>query len=177
MEPLFVNRVANSGLITFNLEDLIQPGERVLYDIKDNLFHGLMLREKDFREFVKTHDWTQYAGQNVAIICSTDAIVPTWAYMLLASKLQPHANHYVFGDLAALEQSLFERAIAGIDVEDYRDAKMVIKGCGEREVPAFAYVAIMQKLLPVAASIMYGEPCSTVPLYKRPKAAVETASA
>ncbi len=174
MEPLFVNRVAASGLLTLNLEEYIHPGERVVYDIKDNLFHGLMLREKDFREFVKTHDWTQYAGKNVAIICSADAIVPTWAYMLLASKLQGQANHYVFGNLEALEQSLFEKAIAGIDAEYYRDAKLVIKGCGDKPVPTFAYVAIMQHLLPVAASIMYGEPCSTVPLYKKPKAAAAT---
>ncbi|AHJ96046.1 DUF2480 family protein [Hymenobacter swuensis] len=165
----FVNRVANSGLVTFNLEEFIHPGERVVYDIKDNLFHGLMLREKDFREFIKTHDWTQYDGQNVAIICSADAIVPTWAYMLLAGKLQNHAHRYVFGNLEALEQELFQEAIAGVEVEQFRDAKLVIKGCGEKPVPTYAYVAIMQKLLPVAASIMYGEPCSTVPLYKRPK--------
>lgn len=165
----FVNRVANSGLVTFNLEDFIHPGERVVYDIKENLFHGLMLREKDFREFIKTHDWTQYDGQNVAIICSADAIVPTWAYMLLASKLQNHAHRYAFGSLEALEQELFQEAIAGVDVEQFRDAKLVVKGCGEKPVPTYAYVAIMQKLLPVAASIMYGEPCSTVPLYKRPK--------
>jgi len=101
-EPLFVNRVAASGLVTLNLEDLLHPGDRVVYDLKDNLFHGLILREKDFREFIKTHDWTQYAGQCVAIICSADAIVPTWAYMLLAIKLQNHAHRYVFGDLDAL---------------------------------------------------------------------------
>jgi hypothetical protein len=172
MEPLFVNRVAASGLVTLNLEEHIHPGDRVVYDIKDNLFHGLMLREKDFREFVKTHDWTQYDGKNVAITCSADAIVPTWAYMLLASKLQGHAHRYVFGDLESLEQSLFEEAITGINPADYQDAKLVVKGCGDKPVPTFAYVAIMQRLLPVAASIMYGEPCSTVPLYKKPKAAV-----
>ncbi len=170
MEPLFVNRVANSGLLTLNLEEFIHPGERVVYDIKDNLFHGLMLREKDFREFIKTHDWAQFDGKNVAIVCSADAIVPTWAYMLLAIKLQNHAHRYVFGDLEALEQALFQEAIAGIDAEDYRDAKVVVKGCGEKPVPTFAYVAIMQKLLPVTSSVMYGEPCSTVPLYKKAKA-------
>ena len=169
MEPLFVNRVANSGLVTLNLEEYIHAGERVVYDIKDNLFHGLMLREKDFREFVKTHDWTQYDNKNVAIVCSADAIVPTWAYMLLAIKLQNHAHRYVFGNLEALEQALFQEAIAGIHAEEYRDAKVVVKGCGEKPVPTFAYVEIMQKLLPVAASVMYGEPCSTVPLYKKPK--------
>nr|WP_169513191.1 DUF2480 family protein [Hymenobacter aerophilus] len=167
----FINRVAQSALVTLNLEEFIHPGERVVYDIKDNLFQGLMLREKDFRAFVKDHDWSQYDGQNVAIICSVDAIVPTWAYMVLAGKLQGHAHRYVFGDLAALEQDLFHEAIAAIDAEQYRDAKLVIKGCGEKPVPTYAYVAIMQKLLPVASSIMYGEPCSTVPLYKRPKVA------
>ncbi|MBT9394624.1 DUF2480 family protein [Hymenobacter sp. NST-14] len=167
----FINRVAQSALVTLNLEEFIHPGERVVYDIKDNLFHGLMLREKDFRAFVKDHDWSQYDGQNVAVICSADAIVPTWAYMVLAGKLQGHAHRYVFGSLEALEQELFHEAIAGINAEDYRDAKLVIKGCGEKPVPTYAYVAIMQKLLPVASSIMYGEPCSTVPLYKRPKVA------
>ena len=171
MEPLFVNRVASSGLLTLNLEEYIHPGERVVYDIKDNLFHGLMLREKDFREFIKTHDWSQFDGKNVAIICSTDAIVPTWAYMLLAIKLQNHAHRYVFGDLEALEQGLFQEAIAGIEAEEYRDAKVVVKGCGDKPVPTFAYVAIMQKLLPVVSSVMYGEPCSTVPLYKKAKVA------
>ncbi|RFP65359.1 DUF2480 family protein [Hymenobacter lapidiphilus] len=168
----FTNRVAQSALVTLNLEEFIHPGERVVYDIKDNLFQGLMLREKDFRAFVKDHDWSQYDGQNVAVICSADAIVPTWAYMVLAGKLQGHAHRYVFGDLAALEQDLFHEAILAIDAEQYRDAKLVIKGCGEKPVPTYAYVAIMQKLLPIASSIMYGEPCSTVPLYKRPKVAV-----
>ena len=177
MEPLFVNRVANSGLVTLNLEEYLHAGERVVYDIKDNLFHGLMLREKDFREFIKTNDWTQYDGKSVAIICSADAIVPTWAYMLLATKLQNHAHRYVFGHLDALEQALFQEAIAAIDAEEYRDAKVVVKGCGTVPVPTFAYVAIMQKLLPVAASVMYGEPCSTVPLYKKPKAAAEALEA
>ncbi|NVO85499.1 DUF2480 family protein [Hymenobacter terrestris] len=167
----FINRVAQSALVTLNLEEFIHPGERVVYDIKDNLFQGLMLREKDFRAFVKDHDWSQYDGQNVAVICSADAIVPTWAYMVLAGKLQGHAHRYVFGDLAALEQDLFHEAILAIDAEQYRDAKLVIKGCGEKPVPTYAYVAIMQKLLSVASSIMYGEPCSTVPLYKRPKVA------
>ncbi|UYZ61725.1 DUF2480 family protein [Hymenobacter weizhouensis] len=165
-----INRVAQSALTTLNLEEFIHSGERVAYDIKDNLFHGLILREKDFREFIKTHDWSQYDGKNVAIICSADAIVPTWAYMLLATKLHGHAHRYVFGNLEALEQELFHEAIAALDAEQYRDAKVVVKGCGDKPVPTYAYVAIMQKLLPVAASLMYGEPCSTVPIYKRPKA-------
>ncbi len=164
-----INKVALSPLVTLNLEELLHPGERVVYDITDNLFHGLILKEKDFRAFVKEHDWSAYDGKNVAIICSADAIVPTWAYMLLATKLQNHANHYVFGDLEALEQALFKEAIAKIDPEEYRDGKVVIKGCGSIPVPTFAYVEIMRKLLPVTSSVMYGEPCSTVPLYKKPK--------
>lgn len=172
METELINRVATSALTTLNLEELRHPGERVVYDIKENLFHGLMLREKDFREFLKTHDWSQYAGKNVAIICSADAIVPTWAYMLLATKLEPVVNRYVFGDLAALEQALFQDALAQLNPEDYRDAKVVIKGCGQIPVPTAAYVEVMHRLLPVAHSVMYGEPCSTVPLYKRPKAPV-----
>ena len=110
-----INKVALSPLVTLNLEELLHPGERVIYDIKDNLFHELILKEKDFRAFVKEHVWSMYDGKNVAIICSADAIVPTWAYMLLASKLQNHANYYVFGDLEALEQALMQQAIAKIN--------------------------------------------------------------
>ena len=164
-----INKVAESSLITLNLEELIHPGERVIYDIKDNLFMGLILKEKDFRAFIKENDWSVYTGKNVAIINSADAIVPTWAYMLLASKLEKFANRYVFGSLESLEQALFQEAVAKINPEDYRDAKMVIKGCGSIPVPTYAYIEIMHKLLPVASSIMYGEPCSTVPIYKKPK--------
>jgi hypothetical protein len=164
-----INKVAQSALVTLNLEELIHPGERVVYDIKDNLFMELILKEKDFRAFIKDNDWSVYAGKNVAIINSADAIVPTWAYMLLAIKLQPFAHRYVFGDLEVLEQALLQEAIAHLDPEEYRDAKVVVKGCGQIPVPNFAYVEIMKILLPVVSSIMYGEPCSTVPLYKKPK--------
>lgn len=170
MEDSIINKVANSGLITFDLEDLYDKNERVIYDLKDNLFMGMILREKDFREFLKTHDWSHYAGKNVAIICSEDAIIPTWAYMLLALKLEPVANAVVFGDLAALEDKLFYDAIAKVNPEDYRDARVVVKGCSKVPVPTAAYVEITRKLQPVAQSLMFGEPCSTVPLYKRPKA-------
>jgi len=164
-----INKVAQSALVTLNLEELIHPGERVVYDIKENLFMGLILKEKDFRAFVKENDWSVYAGKNVAIINSADAIVPTWAYMLLATKLQPYANRYVFGDLEALEQALFQEAISKINPEEYQEAKVVVKGCGQIPVPTYAYVEIMNLLLPVVSSIMYGEPCSTVPLYKKSK--------
>lgn len=164
-----INKVVNSGLVTLDLEEHFHPGERVVYDLKDNLFQGLILREKDFREFLKGHDWSMYEGKNVAIVCSEDAIVPTWAYMLLAIKLEPYANSFVFGDLKALEDKLFFDAVATIEVEDYRDARVVIKGCSKHPVPTSAYVEITRKLKPVVQSLMFGEPCSTVPLYKRPR--------
>lgn len=167
--PEIINKVAQSSLVTLNLEELIHPGEREVYDIAANLFQGLILREKDFRAFIKENDWSVYAGKNVAVICSVDAIVPTWAYMLLATKLEQYAHRYVFGNLETLEQALFQEAIAKINPEDYREAKVVVKGCGNVPVPTFAYVEIMHKLLPVVSSVMYGEPCSTVPLYKRPR--------
>lgn len=163
----FVNKVAASGLITFNLEDYLNQGERVVYDIKDNLFHGLMLREKDFREFIKTHDWTAYNGKNVAITCSADAIVPTWAYMLLANKMKPYANEIVFGSLETLEAVLFTKALAKIDLNAFAGERVVVKGCADIDLPVSAYVEITNLLTPVVKSIMYGEPCSTVPIYKR----------
>jgi len=162
-----VNKVAQSGLVSFDLATIKPAGERVLYDIKDNLFHGLMLREKDFREFIKTHDWSQYQNKHVAITCSADAIVPTWAYMLLSTKLSEHAATIIFGDLEALENYLFEKAIENLDIEQYKDQKIVIKGCGDIYVPVSAFVSLTTKLKGAVKSLMYGEPCSTVPLYKR----------
>lgn len=163
----FVNKVAASGLVTLNLEEYFHPGERIVYDIKENLFHGLMLREKDFREFIKTHDWSVYTGKNIAIICSADAIVPTWAYMLLANRMKPFANEVVFGNLETLEAVLFSKALAKIDVASFANERVVIKGCADIDVTVAAYVEITNLLTPVVKSIMYGEPCSTVPIYKR----------
>lgn len=164
-----INKVANSGLISIDLEEYYHPGERIVYDIKDNLFQGLLLREKDFREFLKSHDWSQYEGKNIAIICSEDAIVPTWAYMLLGVYLQPYANLFVFGNLASLEDKLFSDAIAKLEPEDFRGKKIVVKGCSKFPVPISAYVEISRLLKPVVQSLMFGEPCSTVPLYKKPR--------
>jgi alanine dehydrogenase len=166
MEELFVNKVANSGLITLNLEDYFPQGERVFIDIKEVLFMGMVLKEKDFRDWVKNHDWKAYQSKNVAIGCTADAIIPTWAYMLMASKLSGIAHEIVFGDLTALEAVLWRNAIANIDAEPFRDQKMVIKGCGDLPVTAAAYSEITRVLTPIAKSIMYGEPCSTVPVYK-----------
>lgn len=167
MSEEIVNKVAASGLITLNLEEFKAAGERVLYDIKQNLFQEIILKEKDFRAFIKANDWSVYEGKNVAIVCSSDAIVPTWAYMLLASVISPYANHVVFGDLEQLEQSLYQKAIGALDPEEYLDKRLVIKGCGDESVPVFAYAEIVRKLQPVAKSIMYGEPCSTVPVFKK----------
>jgi Protein of unknown function (DUF2480) len=165
-EELIINKVINSGLVTFDLEDLYDQSERVVYDLKDNLFMGMILKEKDFREFLKNHDWTQYAGKNVAIICSEDAIVPTWAYMLLTLKLQPVANLVVFGSLEELENKLFFDALSKVNIEEFRGARVVVKGCSKVPVPTAAYVEITRLLQPVVQSLMFGEPCSTVPLYK-----------
>jgi hypothetical protein len=162
-----INKVAQSGLVSLDPASFYPPGERVIYDIKDNLFHGLMLREKDFREFVKEHDWAQYQGKNVGITCTADAIVPTWAYMLVANRMAPYAREVVFGDRDTLETVLFEKALSGLDIEQYRNQRIVIKGCGDVEVPASAYVELTKKLSPVVKSLMFGEPCSTVPIYKK----------
>ncbi|WP_439558289.1 DUF2480 family protein [Dyadobacter sp.] len=171
-----VNRVATSGIVSLDLEELYQPGERILYDIKDNLWQGMILREKDFREFLKAHDWSQYAGKHVAVICSEDAIVPTWAYMLLAVHLEPHAQTVVFGDLAALEDTLFNNAIQKLDIGSFTGKRVVVKGCSKVEVPVSAYMEISRLLKPVVQSLMFGEPCSTVPLYKKSKSSVSTST-
>ncbi len=162
-----INKVAKSSLVSLDLEDHYPKGERVVYDLKDNLFMGLILKEKDFRAFLKTHDWEQYAGKNVAITCSEDAIVPTWAYMLLAIHLEPYTNKIVFGTLSDLEEKLFYDAIDSINIEDFRDERVVVKGCSKVPVPTAAYVEITRRLQPVVQSLMFGEPCSTVPLYKK----------
>ena len=168
-EGEIVNRVIGSGLITIDLEDFYHAGERVVFDIKHQLFQELVLREKDFREFVKNNDWGKYKDKNVAIICSVDAIVPTWAYLLLASELQPFANKVVFGNFDMLEQALFQEAISKIDFSALENQRVVVKGCGKYPVPLFAYVELTERLRPIVRSIMYGEPCSTVPIYKKPR--------
>lgn len=167
IQETIVNKVANSGLITIDLADFYKSGDRVIYDISENLFHGLILKEKDFRDFVKTHDWTQYQNKFVSIICSTDAIIPTWAYMLLASRMQAYAEEVVFGDLQVLETVLFNQALSAHDMESYRDQRVIVKGCGSIPVPESAYVKLTLELTKIAKSVMYGEACSTVPVYKR----------
>jgi hypothetical protein len=166
MENEIVNKVAESGLVSIDLEELYVPGERVLFDLKGWLFEELILKEKDFREQIKNHDWTHYKDKLVALTCTADAIVPTWAFMLIATKLEPFAKKIVFGDLKKLEEELFHEQIQKLQLENYRNQRIVIKGCSKVEVPASAYVEVTSLLRPVAKSIMYGEPCSTVPIYK-----------
>ena len=162
-----VNRVASSALVTFDLEQYHQPGERVSLDISDQLFQGLIIREKDFREYVKTNDWRVYENKYVAVHCSADAIIPTWAYMLLAVALEPYAKRVVFGKLEDLERTLYAEVLAGVDWSEFKDAKVVVKGCSKVDVPLSAYVEATFRLRSVAASLMFGEPCSTVPVFKR----------
>jgi len=169
MEKEIINKVALSGIITINLEEFYPQGEHVLFDIKEHLFQGLILKEKDFREFIKNEDWSTYTDKYVALICSADAVVPVWAYMLLATRLEPFVKKVVFGDLETLETVLYNEILNKLNMNDYKDARIVIKGCGDLPVPKAAYVEITRLLRSVAKSIMYGEACSMVPLYKQPK--------
>ncbi|MGM1428169.1 DUF2480 family protein [Sphingobacterium lactis] len=167
IQETIINKVAQSGLITIDLADHAPKAPIEIYDIKDNLFHGLILKEKDFREFIKNHGWTQYKDKHIGIICSTDAIVPTWAYMLLATKLENIALSIHFGDEEYVRKVLFDHALATFDYSQYVDQRIVIKGCGDIPVPESAFVTFTAQLSKVAKSIMYGEPCSTVPVFKR----------
>ena len=164
-----INRVAQSSIKVLDLEELYVPGDRVVIDIKDQLFQGMILREKPFRDFLKTHAWSQYQDKLVAITCSADAIVPTWAYMLLSAALEPYARAIVFGQIEDLEKKIFFDALEKVDWQQYTDAKVVIKGCSKVAVPIAAYVEATRRLRSVAASIMFGEPCSTVPVFKKSK--------
>lgn len=161
-----VNKVAGSGLVTINLEDFYQTGERVVFDLRPHLFQELILKEKDFREFISNHQWESYKDKLVAVTCSADAIVPTWAFMLLGIALQPYASQVYYGSLLQLEEFLFVEKLAALDIEQFRDKRVVIKGCGDIPIPTNAFVMLSRKIRPVAKSIMYGEPCSTVPLFK-----------
>ena len=169
MSTEIVNRVANSKLVTFDLEDYYPKGERVLFDIKDWLLEGYVLREKDFRESAKNFDWSIYKDAFVALTCSTDAVIPGWAYMLLTTYLFPFANRVVVGDMEMLESVLFTEVIRDLDVSEFQDKPLIVKGCSRKPVPQNAYIQLIQKLQPVARSIMYGEACSSVPLYKKAK--------
>ncbi|MBU3011036.1 DUF2480 family protein [Polaribacter vadi] len=161
-----INRVANSKLKTFDLEEIYPEGKRVLFDIKDWLYEELILKEKDFRDSVKNHNWEQYKNSFVAVNCSVDAIVPSWAFMLVASELIPFANKVVIGDLELLETVIYQELIGFLDLRDFANKPVIIKGCAEKPIPASAFAFLIEKLQPIAKSIMFGEACSTVPLYK-----------
>ena len=167
MAAEIVNRVANSKLVTFNLEDHYPNGERVVFDIKDWLLDGFVLREKEFRATAKDHSWSQYEGCFVALTCSTDAIIPGWAYMLLSTYLAPVAKKVVVGSLEMLETIIYTEALQNMDVSEYENLPVIIKGCSRKPVPPNAYIQLINKLQPVAKSIMYGEACSSVPLFKK----------
>ena len=167
MENEIINRVANSKLVVVNLEDYYPKGKRTVFDIKDWLFEEFVLREKDFREYVNQHDWSQYQDDFVALTCTSDAIVPAWAFMLLTMHLQPYSKKVVIGSLDQLETSIYQDIIENLDFSEFNDKPLIIKGCTNKPVPANAYILLAEKLRPIAKSIMYGEACSSVPLYKR----------
>jgi len=162
-----INRVANSKLVTIDLEDFFPQGERVLLDIKKWLFAEQILKEKDFRAFVKNEDWSFYQNKFVALHCSAEAIIPSWAYLLITVSLAPHAKKIVIGTLETLETTIFQEIINLLPFENYTDKPVIIKGCSTKFIPQTTYSQLITKLLPVAKSIMYGEACSSVPLFKK----------
>ncbi len=165
-----VNRVARSPLVSIDLDEFMHKGENRIFDLKDVLFQGLILKEKDFREFIKTNDWARYENKNVGLICSSDAVVPIWAYMLLASTLKDYANTVVFGNENEIEKMRIDQAIEKcMESQEFENAKVVIKGCGAVENKEYAYTQLTNALLPKVTSLMYGEPCSTVPIFKKSK--------
>lgn len=168
-DDLIRNRVDESGIITIDMEQFHIKGERVLLDLKPLLFEGMILKEKDFRSFVKDHSWNEYQDKFVAVTCSTEAIIPVWAYMLIGSELAPFSKKTVFGSLEQLDRALFSDAIKKMDTEAFIDKRVVLKGCGDIHIPESAFMDLTSILRPMVKSIMYGEPCSSVPVYKRKK--------
>jgi len=166
MPDEIINRVANSKLVTINLEDYYPVGKRILFDIKDWLYEGFVLREQDFRDRVKSFDWAQYKDCYVALTCSSDAIIPGWAFILLSIHLEPFTKKTVIGNLVLLETSIFQDVLNELDVSAFQNKPIIIKGCSNKPVPQNAYIMLAIKLKPVAKSIMYGEACSAVPLFK-----------
>jgi hypothetical protein len=165
-EPI-INKVADSGIVSIDPASYLPDGEFEVFDLKDHLFLGLILKEKEFREALKKTDWAFYRDRNVAVTCSADAIIPVWAYMLVASYLQPVAKEVGMGTADELKRQLFLRNIGQIDIDEFRDQRVVVKGCGDIPIGDEAYLELARRLTPVAKSIMYGEPCSTVPIFKR----------
>ena len=169
MAEEIINRIANSKLITIDLEDYYPEGKRVVFDIKNWLYEELILREKDFRELVKNHDWSQYKDNYIALTCSSDAIIPSWAYLLLTAQLSAFAKKTVVGGLELLETIIYQNVIDKLDISSFANTPIIIKGCTDKPIPPSAYTFLIQKLQPIAKNIMFGEACSTVPLYKKMK--------
>ncbi|NII24507.1 DUF2480 family protein [Pseudoflavitalea sp. X16] len=167
MSDEIINKVAASALVTIDLEEYYPKEEILVFDLKPHLFMELILKEKDFRTALQQFDWTPYQGKIAAVTCTADAIIPMWAYMLVATYLQPVTKDIIFGNEEAARKQLFIQNIAAIQASDYTDQRVVVKGCGDIPIGEFAYLEITKKLRPVAKSIMYGEPCSTVPIFKK----------
>jgi len=167
MSEAIINKVSDSGLITLDLEQYYPREEVILYDLKDYLFMGLILKEKDFREALKNLDWEVYKNKYVGVTCSADAIIPPWAYMLAASYLQPVAKDVIMGDEKEVHKTIFLKNIQRIEANEFTGQRVVVKGCGDKPIGEFAYMEITKLLRPVVKTIMYGEPCSTVPIYKK----------
>lgn len=167
MSDEIINKVSNSKLITIDLEELYPEGERVLFDIKDWLFEEIILKEKEFRVAVKNHNWSRYNNTYVALTCSVDAIIPSWAYLLLSSELAFYAKKIVVGNIELLETSLFQDIIKNLNIDSFEDKRIIIKGCTQKPIPPSAFSMLIRKIQPIAKTIMYGEACSTVPLFKR----------
>ncbi len=169
MEEVIINKVAQSALVTIDLEKFYPEGDTAIFDLKDHLFMELILKEKEYREGLKNMDFSIYMNKNVGITCSADAVIPVWAYMLAASYIEPYAKEIVFGNEGQLHEVLFLKNLWKLDIAEFSDKRIVVKGCGEKKIPETAYVEITKLLRPIAKSIMYGEPCSTVPIYKQAK--------
>ncbi len=167
MSEMIINKVAGSGLISLDLEKYIPTGEIISFDLRDYLFMGLILKEKDFREALKNKDWEEYRDKNVSVICTADAIIPIWAYMLVATYLQPVTKDLFVGSEVEMYKHIFLKNIEATKTNEFQDQRVVVKGCGDISIDSYAYAAITKKLLPVVKSIMYGEPCSTVPVFKK----------
>ena len=167
MSDKIVNRVASSELKTIDLEDYYPKGERTILDIKNWLFHEIILKETDFREHLKNHDWSQYQNKYVALTCSADAIIPSWAFMLITTYISPFSKKIVVGDLTNLETAIFQDIINTLPIDEFSKKPIIIKGCAHKPIPMTAYTQLIEKLQPIAKSIMFGEACSTVPLFKK----------
>ena len=167
MSEPFINKVAESGLISLDLAQYLPNNEIVVFDIKPYLFMELILKEKDFRASLAAIDWTLYENKMVGIFCSTDAIIPMWANMLIVANLSPYAKSVYYGDENKTRELVLLEEIQKIDPSSFIDQRVVVKGCGDTPIGESAFIAITQKLRPVVKSMMYGEPCSTVPVYKK----------